>query len=652
MATITFNNNLLWNPSITKTGGSVTTTTSFTVNGGYNKIVYFIFDPGVEQYNLYVTSASYNGVAMSKLYNPFDPAIGALTQYKSVWYAFNPAVGAHTLSITMNTSGPGTVSPAVMVYAHNYVDQTEGIGSMVTDGLAGIASGGCGDGGQAFYGGNPGFWYGPIGNTIFGNAQNGLLVISGANQLGNNSCYINQHTIFGNTLTGSTVGGAILTGTSSTISPTQSFQLATTPGSGNNASFFMLRTTLELPTVNTPTATVTYKSATMQSTINGNGYATTATIKYGLTSTYSNLITPQSLGTGLAVISGTTISLTANTTYHYSAFADNGNGDIVNSPDTTFTTLPTPTTTTSSASSITATSATFNGFITNGNVAGQHYFEYGTTSGVYTTQTTTTTNTASASQQAISANVSSLTTSVPIYYRSVLVVDGITYTGAQQTFTPGNAPIISLNPITSLLNTSVTLNGLVNSGGIATNYQFQYGTTVALGSSTTLTANGTGTTSLPVTANLTGLTPNTTYYYRLTAVNASGTNFTSIEQFTTDGLPNITSFTVANPIVYTDNTFRFTQEVNAPTATWTIDYGIAPSTYTLSKTGTITTDGVITQEVTGLLPNKTYYARLSITNVYGTTTSSEISFSTYPTMFNTVWTNPDLEPTTIWTNET
>jgi len=652
MATITFNNNLLWNPSITKTGGSITTSTSFTVNSGYNKILFFVFDPGVEQYNLYVTSATYNGVAMAKYYNAFDPSLGVLTQYKSVWYIYNPPAGSHTLSVTMNTGGSGTVTPAVMIYAHNYVDQTDGVGNTLSAGLTGIASAGCGDGGSAFYGVPNGFWYSATGNTLFSNSQNGLLVISGANQLGNNSCYINQHTIFGNTLSGTTVGANILTGTSSTITPFQNFQLATTPGSGNNASFFMLRTTLDLPTVNTPTANVTYKSATLQSTINGNGYATSATIKYGLTSTYSNLTTPQNIGTSLASYTGNATGLTANTIYHFSVFADNGNGDIVSSPDTIFTTLPSPTTSTSNASSITATTATLNGFATNGNVAGIQYFQYGTVSNSYSNTTPSIALTASPSQQAVSANITGLTTGAPVYYRCAMTVDGVTTYGTEFTFTPGNAPVISLDPITALANTSVTVNGQVNSGGIATNYQFEYGTTVALGSTTTLTANGTGTTSVARSANLTGLLPNTTYYYRLKAVNGSGTNFTSIDQFTTDGLPNIISFKVNDSIVYTENTFKFSEEVNAPTATWAINYGIAPSTYTLAITGTITSDGNVSSTITGLLPNKTYYAKLSITNAYGTTNSSEISFSTFATMFTTVWTNTDTEPTTLWTNET
>lgn len=399
------------------------------------------------------------------------------------------------------------------------------------------------------------------------------------------------------------------------------------------------------------TSNIKYNGSTVSCNINGNGYSNTTYIEYGTVSgNYTTQLATETLGTGVNVYSKPVTGLTANTTYYWRVVSDNGNWSA-NGTEQSFITLPTPTTTTSSASLITANSATLNGFITNGNVEGTHYFQYGIATGVYTNTTTSTSNTANSLQQAISASITGLTTSVPIFYRTVLIVDGITYNGAEMSFIPGNAPVLSLTAETLLTNTTVTLNGLVNPGGLATNYQFQYGTTIALGTNTTLTSAGSGTSNVAVSSARTGLLQNTVYYYRLCATNGGGTNYTAISSFITNGIPVISSFTVEDAVTYTTNVFRFNQEINDTSGTYVINYGIAPATYTLNVAGSITADGTITKSVSGLLPNKTYYARLSITNSFGTVTSSEISFSTFASPFTTIWTNPDTEPTSIWVNQ-
>ena len=85
---------------------------------------------------------------------------------------------------------------------------------------------------------------------------------------------------------------------------------------------------------------------------------------------------------------------------------------------------------------------------------------------------------------------------------------------------------------TSVGSTSATLNGTVNPNGASTTVFFQYGTTAAYGSQT---ANQvfTGNSVQNVTANVGGLTANTTYHYRLVAKNAGGTSTGSDVSFTT-----------------------------------------------------------------------------------------------------------------------
>lgn len=88
---------------------------------------------------------------------------------------------------------------------------------------------------------------------------------------------------------------------------------------------------------------------------------------------------------------------------------------------------------------------------------------------------------------------------------------------------PALAPKVITGPATSNGSTSETLSGTVNPHGQVTTYFFNYGTTTAYGTDTTHTTVGNGSTGVPVTAAVTGLTPGTVYHYRLVAVNATGT---------------------------------------------------------------------------------------------------------------------------------
>ncbi|WP_184338483.1 NHL domain-containing protein, partial [Prosthecobacter vanneervenii] len=98
----------------------------------------------------------------------------------------------------------------------------------------------------------------------------------------------------------------------------------------------------------------------------------------------------------------------------------------------------------------------------------------------------------------------------------------------------GFQPVLTLGGISALSTTGATLNGTVNPNGFVTTAQFEYGTTTSYGSTAavTLSANS-GTTAQNVSASLTGLTPNTVYYYRLSAVNVDGTQTTLGGMFTT-----------------------------------------------------------------------------------------------------------------------
>jgi len=75
---------------------------------------------------------------------------------------------------------------------------------------------------------------------------------------------------------------------------------------------------------------------------------------------------------------------------------------------------------------------------------------------------------------------------------------------------------------TAIASTTATLNGTVNPHGLDTSVNFQIGTAANLAGATTLfdTNLPAGTTVQSVSRNVTGLTHNTKYYFRVVAQNA------------------------------------------------------------------------------------------------------------------------------------
>ena len=122
----------------------------------------------------------------------------------------------------------------------------------------------------------------------------------------------------------------------------------------------------------------------------------------------------------------------------------------------------------------------------------------------------------------------------------VITPGGTSATGPASQFTYGSAtaPTVTTEAASGVSQTAATVNGsLTANGQRISGCHFEYGTSTRFALSASC-SSGNGT-PRPVHAKLTGLTPGTTYHYRLVATTTSGTTIGAAMTFTTAQQPII-----------------------------------------------------------------------------------------------------------------
>lgn len=196
-----------------------------------------------------------------------------------------------------------------------------------------------------------------------------------------------------------------------------------------------------------------------------------------------------------------------------------------------------------------------------------------------------------------------------------------------------SAPIAQANAATSITTNSATINGSVNPGNLSTTVVFEYGLTSLLGTEVSAAQSPvSGTTSTAVSTSLTGLLPNTTYYYQVKATNASGTSNSDIVSFKTTALAPVATTNDATSVTGSGATLNGTVTPHDTNVTVFFDYGS-----TLSYGAPVTADQsplsgetatAVTYSLTGLEPNTTYHFRVRAVNSGGTTNGDDLTFTT------------------------
>lgn len=184
----------------------------------------------------------------------------------------------------------------------------------------------------------------------------------------------------------------------------------------------------------------------------------------------------------------------------------------------------TPAVLTGSATSVSSTKATLNGTVKAGGQPTSYAFQYGLSSS-YTAQTPAHSAGSGFTNVKVKAAIVRLIPGTRYHYRIIALNASGVAVGADRTFkTTGHPPPgVITGPAVNVTRSSALLTGAVSTGGLATTYHFDVGTspfTVVHTNNVTLAATNN---LVSVSAPVGGLADHTLYHFRLVASNSSGT---------------------------------------------------------------------------------------------------------------------------------
>ncbi len=198
-----------------------------------------------------------------------------------------------------------------------------------------------------------------------------------------------------------------------------------------------------------------------------------------------------------------------------------------------------PTVSTFSAQNITQTSGKIRGSVNPNGQATTYYFEWGTSTS-YDHETAHRDAGSGKNSITVDETIADLTPGTTYHYRLVAQNPSGTSYGSDRTFTTTaisvSMPTASTGSASDVTENTAVLSGTINPQGAETKFRFEYGTDTSYGSATPWFAAGNGTSELSVNATITGLTPSTTYHFRIVAENSAGTVTGDDATFTTEAL--------------------------------------------------------------------------------------------------------------------
>ena len=169
--------------------------------------------------------------------------------------------------------------------------------------------------------------------------------------------------------------------------------------------------------------------------------------------------------------------------------------------------------------------------------------------------------------------------------------------------------------------------------GASTSYRFEYGTTSAYGLLSASGDAGDGDGPQSVSIGVEGLSPGTTYHYRLVATNADGGSMGADRTFRTAAAPRLPglSSTVAREVGPTAATLRSRVDPNRGETSYHFEYGLSPSYGSRTperSAGAGDARVEVAERIEGLRPYRRYHFRVVATNEAGRTVTRNRTFTT------------------------
>jgi phosphodiesterase/alkaline phosphatase D-like protein len=326
-------------------------------------------------------------------------------------------------------------------------------------------------------------------------------------------------------------------------------------------------------------------------------------------------------------------SLNPNTLYHYRVVAQNHTGTSYSS-DNTFTTLAkAPTATTTSAMAITGYNASLNGTVNANNSITNIIFQWGTTTSYGQNVSAMPSQVSGTSNNNVNYSLSGLNPNTTYHYRVVATNAGGTTYGSDIQFTTSVvAPDATTQAATAISINNSTLNATVNPKNSSTTVFFQWGLTTSYGNQAIAGTQLSGISPISVSLSISGLSINTTYHYRVKAVNAGGTTFGADGTFTTPSF---------GPTTYIELTTKDVSALNSTSAIsggdfmetgylpvlqkgicWSLNHN--PDVTLTTKTNEGPGSGSFISTLTNLNSKSTYYIRSYAVNEIGITYGNEV----------------------------
>lgn len=277
----------------------------------------------------------------------------------------------------------------------------------------------------------------------------------------------------------------------------------------------------------------------------------------------------------------------------------------------------TPVPATGAATQISSSGAVLAGTVAPGGPTAVSYrFAYGSSPTTLNHLTTSTAGPSGTEPIAVSTAVNGLSPNTTYYFKLIVRLNRTSYSGAVQSFTTLQLPVVSTGTASGLTPGGAVLGGTLNPGGpAAVTYQFAYGTSAShLDQTTPSTSQLGGTVGSPVSATVNELSPGTTYYFRLTASFDGQTVSGAVESFATPQVPVVTT---GSPSAVSPNGAVLGGTVNPSgpqTVSYRFAYGTLASDLNVATAQQPLAPGIspsrISTQIAGLSPHTTYYYRV------------------------------------------